>query len=432
MSNDLAGKYGFHVLAAGWLSLFCLFGYRAIFAILKGPMSAEMGWSSAEVTLGYSIMMVLYALTSLVCGKICDRWGARPAYFFGAIFGALGFYGTSLMSSYVAYLIIFGVIGGIGTGMLWISATVSARQWYVGATFGKKFALVFMGGPMAQIVLSLWVRHILAEGGADSWRLAMKCLAGVILVALVIATVIVKKKPETYGFKAFGETPAPAGTKPYIWKLGEAFKTLPVWSILIVFLTSMLGEFLIWTQIVSYWRQDLNMSLDAATYMFILIGIVGIFAIPLYGVVADKLVLRIGNEAKGRKLAIFTAAMIGTLACILLLLQRQVNALGYVAAIAFAVYWGAIPAGAVGYTGAIYGRATLGTIWGTCTLIGNGIGPFTGSFIGGLLADISGSYTYSIIFAMGAFIVAGIIALILPLSVKLPESAQQGNTGAQV
>lgn len=429
MSDSMARKYGFHTLAAAWLALFCLFGYRAIFAILKGPMAAELQWSSAQVTLGYSIMMVLYALTSLVCGKINDRWGARPAYIAGAILGAFGFYGTSMMDSYMAYLVIFGVIGGIGTGMLWISATISSRQWYVGATFGKMFALVFMGGPMAQIVLSLGVRHILATGGEDAWRLAMKCLAAIILVALLLAALIVKKKPETYGLKAFGEVPAPAGAKPYIWKLGDAFKTLPVWSILIVFLTSMLGEFLIWTQIVSYWRQDLNMSLDASTYMFIIIGIVGIFAIPLYGVFADKLVKSIGNEAKGRKFAIFISAVIGVVACILLLLQKNVSALGYVAAVCFAVYWGAIPAGAVGYTGSIYGRATLGSIWGMCTLIGNGIGPFTGSFIGGWLADISGSYTYSIYFAMGAFIVAAIIALLMPLSVKTPEQRAQEARG---
>lgn len=425
MNEGMAKKYGIQTLAAAWLALFCLFGYRAIFAILKGPMAEEMQWSSAQVTLGYSIMMVLYALTSLVCGKINDKWGARPAYFFGAVLGALGFYGTSMLSSYMAYLVIFGIIGGIGTGMLWISATISSRQWYVGATFGKMFALVFMGGPMAQIVLSLGVRHILASGGDDAWRLAMKCLAAIILVALLIAAAIVKKRPETYGLKPFGDVPAPAGTKACVWKLGDAFKTLPVWSILIVFLTAMIGEFLIWTQIVSYWRQDLGMSLDNATYMFIMIGLVGIFAIPLYGVFADKLVKSIGNEAKGRKLAIFISAVIGIVACILLLLQKNANFLGYVAAVAFAVYWGAIPAGAVGYTGSIYGRATLGSIWGMCTLIGNGIGPFTGSLIGGWLADVSGSYTYSIIFAMGAFIVSGVVALIMPLSVRPVASATE-------
>jgi MFS family permease len=425
MNDSLAKRYGFQVLAAGWLALFCLFGYRAIFAMLKGPMASEMGWNSAQVTLGYSIMMVFYALTSLVCGKINDKWGPRPAYFFGALLGAIGFYGTSLMSGYMAYLIVFGIIGGIGTGMLWISATVSARQWYVGATFGKKFALVFMGGPMAQILLSLLVRRILANGDADAWRVSMRVLALIILVALLIAAFIVKRKPETYGAKPFGDLPAPAGSKPYIWKMSAAFKTFPLWTCIVAFLSSQIGEFLIWTQTISYWRQDLKMSLDAATNMYVLIGIVGIFAIPLYGVFADKLVQKFGNEAKGRKIAIFISALIGIFACIMLLMQSQVPFLGYVAAIAFAVYWGAIPSCSVGYTASIYGRATLGAIWGTCTLIVNGIGPFTGSFVGGYLADISGSYTYSIYFAMGSFVISGLVATIMPLSVKTPELKQK-------
>ena len=48
-------------------------------------------------------------------GGLGDVAGTLPAYIAGAILGAFGFYGTSMMDSYMAYLVIFGVIGGIGT-----------------------------------------------------------------------------------------------------------------------------------------------------------------------------------------------------------------------------------------------------------------------------------------------------------------------------
>lgn len=41
--SDKRKIYGWSVVAASWLALFCLFGYRATFAILKVPMSADMG-----------------------------------------------------------------------------------------------------------------------------------------------------------------------------------------------------------------------------------------------------------------------------------------------------------------------------------------------------------------------------------------------------
>ena len=33
-------------------------------AILKGPMAITLGWTAAQVTLGYSLMMVVYAVAA--------------------------------------------------------------------------------------------------------------------------------------------------------------------------------------------------------------------------------------------------------------------------------------------------------------------------------------------------------------------------------
>ena len=48
----------------------------------------------------------------------------------------------------------------------------------------------------------------------------------------------------------------------------------------------MLAEFLIWTQVVSYWHADLGMPLESATHLYIIIGVVGIFSMPIMGIVA--------------------------------------------------------------------------------------------------------------------------------------------------
>ena len=72
----------------------------------------------------------------------------------------------------------------------------------------------------------------------------------------------------------------------------------------------------------------------------------------------------------------------------------------------------------MGYTGAIYGRKTLGKIWGLATLVAMGVGPFTGSFMGGWLKDASGHYAWSIYFALGSFIASILLATTLPLKFK--------------
>ena len=77
------------------------------------------------------------------------------------------------------------------------------------------------------------------------------------------------------------------------------------------------------------------------------------------------------------------------------------------------VYWGIEPGGAAGYAGTVFGGASLGRIWGLSTLIIMGIGPSFGTFMGAFLFDMTGTYTTSLYFGLGAYIVSTIFAILL-------------------
>ena len=81
----------------------------------------------------------------------------------------------------------------------------------------------------------------------------------------------------------------------------------------------MVAEFLIWTQVVTYWTKDLKMTLDNATNLYIIIGIAGIFTMPLLGIVSDKLVVAMKNEIKARKTMLIFGPAVGAVACLLLM-----------------------------------------------------------------------------------------------------------------
>lgn len=295
-----AKKTSYFVVVAAWLAVFCLFGYRSTFAILAGPMSQTMDWTGAQVSLGYSLMMSIYAITAFFSGMILDKWGTKPVYTIAAVFCMLGFYLTAKVESLYSYYAAYAIFAGIGTGMLWVSSTISIRKWFVGKYYAKMWGIAFAGAPMAQIVLSLGVKPMLVEN-AGQWRDAMTILGWISLVALLLAALLAKKNPEQYGLHAFGEVPPAKGTaaqQEYPWKIGEAFSTFPIWGSILAFLTSMVAEFLIWTQVVTYWTKDLKMTLDNATNLYIIIGIAGIFTMPLLGIVSDKLVVAMKNEIK--------------------------------------------------------------------------------------------------------------------------------------
>ncbi|HHY94815.1 MAG TPA: MFS transporter [Firmicutes bacterium] len=142
---------------------------------------------------------------------------------------------------------------------------------------------------------------------------------------------------------------------------------------------------------------------------------------PLLGIVADKVVAAVKAEPVGRKIMLIIAPVVGVVACLLLFATRTSFLAGILACILFAVYWAIEPGGVAGYAGSIYGRKTLGRIWGLATLIVMGIGPALGSFMGGYLYDVSGSYRNSILFALAAFAVSAVVALSLPVAARPKE-----------
>jgi len=420
MNDKNAKRLGYMVVAASWLAVFCLFGYRSSFSILNPVMIESTGWEKTLPSTGYSIMMTVYAITAFFSGMIIDKWGTRPAYLLGAIFGGLGFFLTSLVpvTSPAMYLLVYGVFAGVGTGMLWVSSTVSVRKWFVGKAYATWWGIAFAGAPMAQVVLSLVVKPILTNPGAsaDSWRIAMRVLAGIVVVALLIAAAIAKKSPEAYGLKPFGLPPAGAGPakEEHTWTPKDAFRTLPIWGTVIAFLTAMVGEFLIWTQVVRFWTVDAGMNLATATNLYIFIGISGIFTMPIFGRVADVLVGKLGDETKARKTMLIFAPAVGVLACLVLLASRSGSfVIGIVACILFAIYWAIEPGGCAGYAGSVYGCKSLGRIWGLTTLIVMGIGPALGTYVGSSLGS-GGSYVPSVWFALSAFAISTFAAVFLP------------------
>jgi len=430
MDDKNAKRLGYLTVAASWLAVFCLFGFRSSFSILNPVIIKNTGWAATLPSTGYSIMMSVYAITAFFSGAIIDKKGTRPVYFLGAIFCALGFFLTSLVpdSMPLLYLASYGLFAGIGTGMLWVSSTVSVRKWFVGKAYGTWWGLAFMGAPMAQVLLSLIVKPILTgpNAGPDSWRFAMRILAGIVLCALLLAAAIAKKSPDAYGLKPFGMAPSAAAPKKEThWTPKTAFKTTAIWGTIAAFLTAMIGEFLVWTQVVRYWTVDAKMDLATATNLYIFIGISGIFTMPLMGKVSDALVQKFGNETKARKTMLIFAPAVGVLACLLLLASGAGSfGIGVVACILFAVYWAIEPGGCAGYAGSIYGGKSLGRIWGLATLVVMGIGPALGTYVGSALGA-GGSYVPSIWFALGGFTLSTLVAIFLPLAVKEPQESSE-------
>ena len=423
INDSKAKSFGTMTVISAWLAVFCLFGYRSCFSIMQQSMIADLGWSTLQTSGGYCVMMTIYAITAFFSGSMIDKKGPRSSYAIGAVCCFLGFFLTSIAplskpSGFFLYLFTYGLFAGVGTGMLWVSSTVSCRKWYVGAKYGTAWGLAFMGAPMAQMLLTLVLKPILQNMG---WQVGMKVMSFIMAVLLIIASLIARRLPEHYCDEngnprtAFGDAvkkDAPSRT----WGVGEAFKSYPIWGTIFAFMGSVMAEFLVWSQIVSYFQTDMGLSLNTASNIYIVIGIAGIFAMPITGRFSDGLVKKLGNERKARRIMLLIAPACGIIGVVLCLTKSV--ALCCIAMVILAIYWGIEPGGCAGYAGTVYGGKTYGRIWGLATLITMGIGPSCGTFFGAFFKDHFGTFKVSLIFALCAYIVSFLFAFSLPNKCK--------------
>ncbi len=172
------------------------YGFTAIFE----PVVREFGWSYTQVSFAASLRGVEAGLLAPFVGILVDRWGPRRLIFSGVLFTSSGLIllsqSTSLGMFYIA-----SVLMAIGISSCGISVTVTAvANWFhrkVGLASGIMIAGYGSGGLMVPVMVRLIDLY--------EWRTALLILAlGMFVIALPLS-LVVRHKPEQYGYLPDGE-----------------------------------------------------------------------------------------------------------------------------------------------------------------------------------------------------------------------------------
>jgi nitrate/nitrite transporter NarK len=112
----------------------------------------------------YAVCCIVFAFVMILAGKCQDRFGPRVTAFIGGILVGLGFIWISQTTSYVAWVLGFGLLAGTGIGFGYSAATPPALKWFPPAKTGLIAGLVVAGfglasvyiAPLAQYLLGVW------------------------------------------------------------------------------------------------------------------------------------------------------------------------------------------------------------------------------------------------------------------------------------
>ncbi|MFC1893060.1 MFS transporter [Chloroflexota bacterium] len=193
--------YGWWVVGACFLvSLYTggivFFGFTAIFE----PLASEFGWSYTQISFAASLRGVELGLLAPIVGLLVDRWGPRRLLFAGAIFIGLGFVLLSRINSLGMFYASFFIIAigiSISAATVMMTAVVNWFRKKVAIATGIVASGFALGGLLVPLVA------ILID--TSGWRMVMFILGLGMWVIGIPLSLLVRHKPEHYGYLPDGE-----------------------------------------------------------------------------------------------------------------------------------------------------------------------------------------------------------------------------------
>jgi MFS family permease len=184
-------------------------GQAYAFSVFNLPLSKLIGisqsapddWKLTELGWIFSIAIVFLGLSAAVFGRWVEEGGPRRAMFTAALcwaggflISAIGVYAHTLWLIYIGY----GVLGGIGLGLGYISPVSTLIKWFPDRP-GMATGMAIMGFGGAAFIaspLSVWLMAKFSTpthvGVAEAWI----CMGLIYLCFMMVGAAIVRVPPE--------------------------------------------------------------------------------------------------------------------------------------------------------------------------------------------------------------------------------------------
>ena len=350
------------------------------FGVFFKPLESEFHWSRTLVSSGYTAFLIAYSFSSIVAGKISDRYGPRLILIAS---GTLAGLGISLCSRIQR------------AGATWSVPTSTVQRWFYGRErAGLALAIVVAGVGIGALVFAPLINSLILSYG---WRNAYLIVGILFFVIIAGAAPVVRLHPPEV------EVPFDHAESGPVRGDGSALtivKVLTNTSFLILIFAACVTIFTFQVMSVHLIPHvtDLGIPPTAAATA---VGLMGAFSIPgrlLAGPLSDRI---------GWKKTIALSLFGMTAATVWLLLSRNEGGL-YCFAFIFGLFWGTRSTALNGALGAFFGTRLLGELIGITSASGNMLAAFV-PYLAGYIFDTVGSY--SIVFISLAVSLLGVSLL---------------------
>ena len=213
LASFLGGRrihYGWVVLGVTFVVMLATAGAMGASGVIIQPLEAEFGWANADISTALALRLALFGLMGPFAAALINRFGLRAVVGFALSLVVAGVCGTIAMGSLWQFVLSWGVVIGLGTGMtaLVLGATVATR-WF-SARRGLAVGLLTASNATGQLVFLPLLASVSQHWG---WRVALVLVIAMLLTALALAVAFLRDRPADVGLPLFGETAIVASPK---------------------------------------------------------------------------------------------------------------------------------------------------------------------------------------------------------------------------
>ena len=184
MKHSVSKNKGWRVTFAG-TGINLALGVLYTWSVIKAAIPAEWGWTAAQKSDPYAIACFVFAIAMIPAGRLQDKIGPRRVASIGGAMVALGCIIAGLAgSSYIGFVVGFGIFGGIGIGFGYAAATPAAVKWFPAAQTGLIAGLVVAGFGLASVYIAPTAQVLLGAYGVSTTMIVFGIAFFIIVVSL--------------------------------------------------------------------------------------------------------------------------------------------------------------------------------------------------------------------------------------------------------
>jgi len=156
-------------------------------SVLSTPIGAEFtGWTKAQLSLTFTLVMILFCIGSLLCGLLAGRLSAKNAVRLGAVLFLAGFFIASRCQSPLTLYLGFGVLCGLGSGLSYNAVMSTMVRWFPDRP-GLISGVLLMGfGGGSFLIGKLY--QAWTPAGVGGWRTSFLVLGIVCFAVLAVCS----------------------------------------------------------------------------------------------------------------------------------------------------------------------------------------------------------------------------------------------------